>query len=297
MTASRTAPGSSPGQVLRYTLLAAAILLAAGCTPKGSDETAASEAAASAPAAAPAASATATAAPATSAASPADAAAAPAPAAAGAAPATTEARPNIPPPQGLPPGPTPEQDKDYTVIDSPTTNTSDKIQVTEVFGYGCPHCNALQPHLSAWEKKLPNDVQFQYLPAAFGSDPNHCWDDFARAFYAAQAMGFQAKSHDAIYKAVWDEKNPISGCAAIPSIFAKFGSDAKTIAATMQSFAVNAKVAAAHEQVVRWAVESTPTVVVDGKYKVIELTATGPDGMLHTIDWLIAKERQDRAKK
>lgn len=198
----------------------------------------------------------------------------------------------------MPPGPAPVEGGDYTLIDTPETPSGDKVQVTEVFGYGCPHCNALAPHIAAWSKKLPSDVEFSYLPAAFGKDPNHCWDDFARAFYAAKAMGILEKSHDGVYSAVWDKdgKSTFNGCASIPAIYAKFGVDAKVFASTMQSFAVGAKIAAAHEQVIHWGVESTPTVVVDGKYRVQELTATGPDGMFHTIEWLIAKQRPEHAK-
>jgi thiol:disulfide interchange protein DsbA len=305
MTVHRHAPGSRPGQALRYTLLASVVLFATACTSKAPEETTteATPASVASPAASEASSGMVSPASDASTTTPAASPAAPPPAAPEVA--TTS---NIPPPKGMPAGPAPVQDTDYMLIDTPGQVSGDKIQVTEVFGYGCPHCNALQPDLSVWEKKLPSDVQFQYMPAAFGQDPNHCWDDFARAFYAAQAMGIQAKNHDAIYKAVWDEHRLATGCASIPGIFAKFGVDEKVFSSTMQSFAVNAKVSAAHEQVVRWGVDSTPTLVIDGKYKVIELGPINPDGsprakgtfgpenMLHTVDWLIAMERQAHAK-
>ena len=291
----------SAHRALSCTLLASLVLLATACS-KTSDE-AATNAAASAAAEASQAASPATGEAASTAASPSsDAAAASASGAASTAasapaPAPEDAaRAAIAPPVGMPAGPAPVLDTDYTVIDTPDSPTSNKIQVTEVFGYGCPHCNALQPHIAAWEQKLPSDVDFQYMPAAFGSDPQHCWDDFARAYYAGHAMGVLPKNHDAIYKAVWDPNRSNPGCSSIPGIFAKFGADEKTFASTMMSFAVTAKVSAAHEQVVRWAVTSTPTLVIDGKYRVIELGASGPDGMFHTAEWLIAKERQDRAK-
>lgn len=262
--------------LLQCTLLLSMILLATACAPK------APEAAPSA--AAPAASTS------VAAASPvasSGAAAAPAAASTVATAATQPAAATADAPAGA----APVEGSDYMPIDTPDQPSGDKVQVTEVFGYGCPHCSVVQPSLAAWEKKLPADVNFSYLPAAFGSDPNHCWDDFARAFYAAQAMGVQEKSHDSIYKAVFDAHR-FNGCASIPALYADYGVDPKVFSSTMQSFAVSAKIAAARDQAMRWGVDSTPTIIVDGKYRV----PGKPDTMFHTIDWLIAKQRPEHAK-
>ncbi|MBS0194956.1 MAG: thiol:disulfide interchange protein DsbA/DsbL [Proteobacteria bacterium] len=184
----------------------------------------------------------------------------------------------------------PVEGVDYYLIDSPDPIRGGKVEVVEVFGYGCPICARFQPYLSAWEKTLPTDVRFSYLPAAFGPDPEHCWDDFARAFYAAQAMGIQTRSHDAIYKAKF-EQGRIETCAAIPSAYADYGPDPQVFASTMQSFPVNVKVTQAHDQAMRWGVDGTPTIVVDGAYRVGLTRSGGPEGMLRTVDWLIAKQR------
>jgi thiol:disulfide interchange protein DsbA len=104
-----------------------------------------------------------------------------------------------------------------------------------------------------------------------------------------------SKSHDGVYKAVWDQHRFSGECSVIPSIYADYGVDPKVFASTMQSFAVSAKVAAAHDQETRWGIEGTPTIVVDGKYRVLE-TAAGPAAFLHAVDWLIAKQRPLHAK-
>ncbi len=196
----------------------------------------------------------------------------------------------------MPAGPTPVEGTDYFLIDTPDQPSGSKVQVVEVFGYGCPHCNAFQPTLIAWEKKQPADVEFSYLPAAFGPGSPHCWDEFAHAFYTGQAMSIPvSKSHDGIYKAVWDQHRFTGECSVIPSLYADFGADPKVFASTMQSFAVGAKVAAAHDQETRWGIDGSPTIIVDGKYRVLE-TAAGPAAFLHTIDWLVAKQRPLHAK-
>ncbi|HTA65564.1 MAG TPA: thiol:disulfide interchange protein DsbA/DsbL [Xanthomonadaceae bacterium] len=199
-------------------------------------------------------------------------------------------------------GPAPVEGTDYFLIDSPDSVKQGpikgaKIEVVEVFGYGCPICSAFQPHLADWEKTLPADVHFSYLPAAFGQDPEHCWDDFARAYYAAQSMGVQTKSHDGIYKEVFDQNRLAGGCASIPSLYTDYGVDEKLFASTMQSFVVTGQIGNAHEQVMRWGVDGTPTMIVDGKYRAPMTRAGGASGLLHTVDWLIAKQRPLHAKQ
>jgi len=187
--------------------------------------------------------------------------------------------------------PAPVEGTDYTSIDTPDQPTGNKVEVTEVFGYGCHFCSNLQPDLAKWKKTLPVDVQFNYLPGPFGGLP----DGFMRAFYAAQAMGVQEKSHDSIFKAVFVDKR-VTTVDDIPKIYADYGVDPKVFAATMQSFAVSAKVKAATDQAMRWGITGTPTIVVDGKYRVQQLTATGAQGMFHTVEWLIARQRPLHAR-
>ena len=54
------------------------------------------------------------------------------------------------------------------------------------------------------EAGLPSDVNFVYVPAMFGGT----WDDYARAFYAAQTLGVQEKTHEALYAAIHSQKTP-----------------------------------------------------------------------------------------
>lgn len=270
--------------LLRSTLLATALALAA-CNSGAPSGPGASAPAATAPAPAPSEAGSPSASPAAASASPASAT----------GPASPVADANRPvPPVGMPEGPAPVEGTDYTTLDTPEQPSGDKVTVVEVFGYGCPHCNTLAPFLSAWEKKLPVDVDFSYLPAAFGPGPAHCWDEFARGFYAAQAMGLPvSRTHDAVFKAVWEQNRFTGDCAVIPKIYADFGLDPKLFASTMQSFAIGAKIGNAHDQEMRWGVDGTPTIIVDGKYKV---NAGLPASMLHTVDWLVAKQRPAHAK-
>jgi thiol:disulfide interchange protein DsbA len=180
----------------------------------------------------------------------------------------------------------PVEGVDYSLIAHPDPVQGPRVQVVEVFSYRCIHCAHFQPDLAKWEKTLSADVQFSYLPAAFGGD----WDVFARAFFAAQVLHVQQQSHDLIFKAIFDEHR-IASSADLPSLYADFGVDPKVFASTMQTAEVDKDVEAAHQQIIRWDVESTPTIVVDGMYKAQLTVAGGPAAMLRTVDWLIARQR------
>jgi thiol:disulfide interchange protein DsbA len=238
----------------------------AAATPASSTPSAEAQAAAASSAAA----AGATAAP--------DAAAAPA----GAATAGSTAPAAIP---GLVAGP------DDVVIPGgqPFEPRNGKIEVVEVFGYVCPACARLQPLFSAWKKKLPADVRVTYVPAAFGRE----WVPYAHAFYAADAMGLVDRSHDAVFHAIHIEQSlPGEGKEpdeqAIAKFYGKYGVDPKVFADAMHSFTIDAKLARAKQFMVDSGVEGTPTLIVDGKYRVL---GKSYEDVLRITDALIAQER------
>ncbi|HTL91091.1 MAG TPA: hypothetical protein VL176_02025, partial [Steroidobacteraceae bacterium] len=83
----------------------------------------------------------------------------------------------------------------------PTTVASGKVEVLEVFSYGCPACNAFQRVMEQLRHALPANAQLAFLPAAF--NPAEDWPMFQRAFLAAQALGIAERTHQAMYDAVW----------------------------------------------------------------------------------------------
>ncbi|MCB1561142.1 MAG: thiol:disulfide interchange protein DsbA/DsbL [Xanthomonadales bacterium] len=189
------------------------------------------------------------------------------------------------------PAAAPVEGQDYFLIENASPlETGDKIEVVEVFSYACPHCADFQPFMDAWKKTMPADVNFQYLPAAFGST----WDDYARAFYTAQVMGILEKTHKAIFKALHVERRPIRGAKAIAAFYGDYGVDPKVFEGTMNSFAVNAKIGRSKQQVPRWQVDGTPSLVVDGKYRVVA-SKKGFQHMIDTLNAVIVKARAERA--
>lgn len=181
----------------------------------------------------------------------------------------------------------PVEGTDYHVIEggTPFAPLAGKIEVVEIFGYWCHHCADFQPKVDAWKAKLPKDVRFTYLPLPNGSD-----DPFARAFFASQAAGALARTHDATYVAIHDEhtlpRNPTAD--ELAAFYAQRGVDGKKVRALMDSPAVIAKLAPARDFAMRSGLEGTPTLVINGKYRIDGGTH---EDRLRVANHLIARER------
>lgn len=190
-----------------------------------------------------------------------------------------------------PVGPEPQAGTDYVVVDGgqPIQPATGKIEVAEIFGYVCPACARFQPLISSWKAGLPSDVNFVYVPAMFGGT----WDNYARAFYAAETLGVQEQTHDAMYSAIHLQQTLKGERGAdsvqdIANFYAKQGVDAKKFADTMSSFAVNAKTNRAKQFATRSKIGGTPSLIVNGKYLV---KGSSYEDMLRIADHLIARER------
>ena len=182
--------------------------------------------------------------------------------------------------------------KDYVVLSAPQpTWGTGGIEVAEVFSYSCSHCANFQPLVNAWKKKLPADVRFTYVPAVFGG----VWDSTARAYFSAEALGVQAKTHDAIFKAFFiDRKIKTGSVEELADIYAGLGVDRKKMLATMNGFTVSSKLNRARQFAVRAGVDSTPSLIVNGKYRV---TAKTLESSLEVANFLIQKERAAKKVK
>jgi thiol:disulfide interchange protein DsbA len=184
---------------------------------------------------------------------------------------------------------TPKPGLDYEVIATPQpTFGQGKIEVAEVFSYGCVHCYHFQPMVNAWKKSIPADVRWEYVPAVFGGPA----DNFARAFFAAQILGVQQQTQDAVFKAIFEDQLLKSGTLeAIADLYSSIGVSRSKMLATMQSAEVTAKLAKAKQFALSTDISGTPTIVVNGKYRVMGNTSGGLGQVFKTVDFLIAEER------
>lgn len=179
--------------------------------------------------------------------------------------------------------------KDYKVLANPEKIEGDKIIVREFFWYGCPHCYNLEPYMQAWAKTKPADVIFMQTPAAM----NPVWEQNARGFYAAQLLGYQSRTHQAMFDAIQKDRQKLFDQASIGKWYASQGVDINKFNSMYNSFAVNTRIARSNDAARRYQIAGTPSIVVDGKYLV-----EGEDGKVpQVIDYLVKKVRAERGGK
>ena len=176
----------------------------------------------------------------------------------------------------------------YVKLDQPVrTAKQDSIEVTELFGYLCPHCNSFEPLIKSWEHNKAEDVSFVRLPVVFGRS----WEPMARAFYASELNKTLDKTHEPTFSAVHVERRRFSGQEDFAEFYANLGVDAAKFNKMYNSFAVNMKLKQGDSKVKGYGIEGVPSMVVNGKYRVTAQLAGGQKQMLDVVNYLVNKER------
>ncbi|TDF83158.1 thiol:disulfide interchange protein DsbA [Pseudomonas sp. H9] len=162
-----------------------------------------------------------------------------------------------------------------------------KIEVVELFWYGCPHCYNFEPYVNKWTEKLPADVNFKRVPAMFGG----AWDAHGQMFLTLEAMGVEHSVHAAVFDAIQNQRKQLTKPEDMADFLATQGVDKEKFLATFNSFAIKGQVQKAKELAKKYEITGVPSMVVNGKYRFDLGTAGGPDGVLNVADSLIEKER------
>jgi thiol:disulfide interchange protein DsbA len=188
------------------------------------------------------------------------------------------------------------------VPSQPTSVPRGKVEVTEVFSYGCPACNEFVPVMHRLRASLPANAIISYLPASF--NPSEDWPMLQRAYITAQVLGVADRAHDAVFKAIWNtgelaiiDPNTRRIKDRLPTIedAGKFynrttGVSVQQFIDTAKSFSVDTRMRQADEMLMRYRVSSTPTIIVNGKYRLEAGSAGGYNELIELVKWLVAKE-------
>jgi thiol:disulfide interchange protein DsbA len=182
----------------------------------------------------------------------------------------------------------------YSMLENPqpTTVAAGKIEVDEVFWYGCGHCYALDPTLEGWKSNKPAFIEFVRIPVVWGAGQRQ----HAKLYYTIQALG-RADLHTKIFDAIHLEHNPLSAprdedARTMQAAFlAANGVSAKDFNAAYDSMSVEANVRRAQKLTELYAVASVPLIVVNGKYSTGVGEAGGPGPLLSLINDLAASEK------
>jgi thiol:disulfide interchange protein DsbA len=182
------------------------------------------------------------------------------------------------------------EDADYRVIPQQPVADPKRIEVVEFFYYGCRWCNEFEPYLSDWLKRKPADVWFRYQPAI----KNTRWIPLTKAYFALLSLGELPRLQGRVYRAYHRDNVNLEDESVLIEWAVKEGLRRDRFEEALRSDAVMAQVEASRELTYAYQVESTPSVVVDGRYLTSSGIAGGVAALMLVVDELVDMARQGR---
>lgn len=171
---------------------------------------------------------------------------------------------------------------------APVSAPSGKIEVVEFFSYGCPHCNALEPTLEDWLKKLPADVAFRRVPVGF----NAAYESYQRLFFALEAMGKLELMHKRIFAAIHQQRQFLDKESDQIAFLTANGVDGTVFAKTTKEFHVATKTQQAKRLSEAYKIDGVPAIGVHGRYYTAGSLAGDNRRALAVADFLIQRVRK-----
>ena len=174
----------------------------------------------------------------------------------------------------------------------PTVGGADKVEVAEIFWYGCGHCYNFEPYIKRWTENKPANARFVRIPAMWNplvklhAQLYYTEEVLAKNGQLADPQGF----HEAVFREYHQRNNRLASEGAIQALFERFGVSAEDFQKTWKSFEVAQKLRVADDLARRYGVSSVPSIVVNGKYRTGASETVGLNTLLDVIDELVARE-------
>ena len=177
----------------------------------------------------------------------------------------------------------------YQILAKPVvTSDPEKIEVLELFWYGCPHCDSLDPALKAWAQRLPNDVNFLRMPVVFGRS----WEMHARMFWVAKNLGVLDTVHEPLFYAIHRGGQRLQRVDDVVAFFEQYGADPVAVKRELGGFATESALRLSDARVRSYGIQGVPAIVVDGRFVTGVSQAGGEDQLFKLLDDLVEKARQ-----
>ena len=187
---------------------------------------------------------------------------------------------------------------------APTSVPAGKIEVTEVFSYGCIYCYRAKDAIGQLAAELPADAVMTYVHASF--NPSEAWPMFQRAFYAAQALGVAATTHEQMFVSIWETgefplldpkngglKRPLPTLEDAAAFYQKYAAvNAARFVELAKSPPIDDAVKRADRLVEAYRISGTPSLVVNGRYLVMNENLGSWTNVREVIKFLVAQERR-----
>lgn len=167
-----------------------------------------------------------------------------------------------------------------------TAAADDRVEVVELFWYGCPHCYQFEPLIEQWLEDKADYIEFTRVPAVFARN----WEVHARAFYAAEQLGILDETHTALFEALHEQRRKLFDEDQLAAFYADFGVSEEAFRKAFNSFDVDKKTRHAVAVTRQYGIGGVPAIVVDGRYRTSTQQAGSYENLLKIADFLAARE-------
>ena len=169
-----------------------------------------------------------------------------------------------------------------------------KIEVLELFWYGCIHCYSMDPYLEKWADKLPEYVVFKRIPAI----PRKSWVPGAKAYFALETLDLEGKLHEKLFDAIHKDKelDPNDEKALINWITLNGNLDKKEVKSAFNSFSIDTKLKKSYKIFKDAGATGVPTIIIDGNYMTSSTMAGGEQNAIDITNYIIENIRNDQKK-
>ena len=174
-----------------------------------------------------------------------------------------------------------------------------KIEVVEFFWYECPHCNAFEPALEGWTKKLPPDAVLRRVPVWFQDVPFAAQQ---RLFYTLETLGLAPTLHRKVFSVIHNDRARLRTPEDMAAFALKNGADPIRFMTTYGSPEVAAQCQQARQLAEAYKIDAVPAMGVQGRFYTngnlanAGQPAKGPavanERLLAVVDTLVTRARK-----
>jgi thiol:disulfide interchange protein DsbA len=168
-----------------------------------------------------------------------------------------------------------------------------KVEVVELFWYGCSHCYRFEPYITKWLTHKPEAAEFVRFPATL----NPGWVTHARVYYTLETLGELDRLHMVFFQAIHDQNRRFQDLSSIARFFAQNGVDEKRFMDAYNSLVVQTKLSQAQRLTREYGARGVPSVVVNGEYRTTATLAGGYEEVLKVVDFLVAQQSKEALGK
>lgn len=172
-----------------------------------------------------------------------------------------------------------------------TVSSGDKIEVVELFWFGCGHCFALEPTVKDWLKNnKPENAEFKKVPALFSAR----WEFHGQAFYTMQALNVPAEAYDTFFSRIHIERKGVNTLSGLVDFLAAYDKNKQQVEDAFNSFVVDSQMRNAKKITRASGARGVPAMIVDGKYRTSQQLSGGSTQMFEVVNQLVEKAAAER---